>query len=109
MTYVAQKRLCLSSLLSIQSGVRLTEVINNIEISQIIVIRGEKQQTSMIKTTVLQFMFNATFLLVNTIKMIGILLNLVHFQVHKNIIITKESDGFHNHYTQLTMAKYTLF
>ena len=35
--------------------------------------------------------------------MIGILLNIVHFQVHKNI--TKESDGFHNHSTQLTMAK----
>ena len=34
--------------------------------------------------------------------MIGILLNVVHFQVHKNI--TKESDGFHNHSTQLTMA-----
>ena len=33
--------------------------------------------------------------------MIGILLNVVHFQVHKNI--TKESDGFHNHSTQLTM------
>ena len=29
--------------------------------------------------------FNAMFLLVHTIKMIGILLNLVHFQVHKNI------------------------
>ena len=28
---------------------------------------------------------NATFLLVSTIKMIGILLNVVHFQVHKNI------------------------
>ena len=28
---------------------------------------------------------NATFLLVNTIKMIGILLNVVHFQVDKNI------------------------
>ena len=36
--------------------------------------------------------------------MIGILLNVVHFQVHKNI--TKESDGFHNHFTQLTMLSY---
>ena len=29
---------------------------------------------------------NATFLLINEIKMIGMLLNVVHFQVHKNIL-----------------------
>ena len=40
----------------------------------------------------------------NTIKMIGMLLNVVHLQVHKNIL-KKEYDGFHNHSTQLTMVK----
>ena len=45
---------------------------------------------------------NATFLLVNTIKMIGMLLNVVHFQAHKNIS-TRESDGFYNHSSPLTM------
>ena len=43
-------------------------------------------------------------MLVNTIKIKGMLLNVVYFQVHKNI---KESDGFHNHSTQLTMIKST--
>ena len=80
----------------------------------------------MIKTTVLQFMFGSTlqvhnplicFLLANcyrinqcnvfigqyTIKMKGLLLNVVHFQPPKHI--TKESDWFHNHSTQLTMRK----
>ena len=28
---------------------------------------------------------NGTFLSVNKIKMLGILLNIIHFQVHKNI------------------------
>ena len=36
--------------------------------------------------------------------MIGMLLNVVHFQVHKNIS-TRESDVFHNHSTLLTMLK----
>ena len=39
---------------------------------------------------------NWTFFLVNTIKMRGILLNVVHFRVHKNIS-SKESDRCHNH------------
>ena len=34
------------------------------------------------------------------------LLNVVYFQVHKNIK-KKKSDGFHNHSTQLTMIKST--
>lgn len=46
---------------------------------------------------------NAMFAMVNTIKMMGMLLNDVHLQFHKNI--TKESDGFHTHSTPLTMLK----
>ena len=43
------------------------------------------------------------FLLVNTI-MKGMLFNVGHFQAHKKKNITKESDGFHNHSTQLIMS-----
>ena len=67
------------------------------------------------KTTVLQFILdaprlctilcfllakyiNATFLLVNKVKMFGTPLNVVHRQVYKNML-TRESDEFHNHST----------
>ena len=44
------------------------------------------------------------FLLVEKIKIIGILLNIVHRQVHKNIMhVTTESDRLHNHSTLLTI------
>ena len=46
---------------------------------------------------------NTTFLLVNRIKMIVILLNVVRRQVRKNV--TKESDGLHNHSTLLTTVR----
>lgn len=46
---------------------------------------------------------NAMFAMVNTIKMMGMLLNDVHLQFNKHI--TKESDGFHTHSTPLTMLK----
>ena len=46
---------------------------------------------------------NAMFSFVNTIKMLGMLLNLVHLQVHKKKQITKDFDGFHNHSIPLTM------
>ena len=38
----------------------------------------------------------------HTIKMIAMLLNVVHRQVHKNIYITKKSDELHNHFTVKT-------
>ena len=45
------------------------------------------------------------FLLVSKFKMIGMLLNVVHGQVQKSKQkhITKESNGFHNHSTLVTM------
>ena len=46
------------------------------------------------------------FLLLSKIKMIGMLLNIVHGQVQKSYQlqdITKESNGFHNHSTLITI------
>ena len=47
---------------------------------------------------------NGTCLLVNKIKILGMLLNVVHRQVQREHI-TKESDGFHNHSNLLTMPE----
>ena len=48
----------------------------------------------------------AMFQLVSKFKMIKMLLNVVHRQVHKNQEhITKESNGLHNHSTLITMVK----
>ena len=44
---------------------------------------------------------NGTCLLVNKIKILGMLLNVVHQQVQRKHI-TKESDRFHNHSNLLT-------
>jgi len=49
------------------------------------------------------------FQLVSKFKMIKMLFNVVHRQVHKNQEhITKESNGLHNHSTLITMVKWTL-
>ena len=48
----------------------------------------------------------AMFQLVSKFKMIKMLLNVVHRQVHKNQEhITKESNGLHNRSTLITMVK----
>ena len=87
----------------------------------------EKRQTSMIKTTVLQFMFNSPwkctilcFLLANCygINYCNVFIGQYN-QNDRNSFercalsgpqkhITKESDGFHNHSTQLTMIELKL-
>ena len=51
------------------------------------------------------------FLLVSKFKMIGMLLNVVHGQFQKSYQkrITKESNGFPNHSTLITMVKLSIF
>ena len=44
------------------------------------------------------------FLLVSKFKMIGMLLNVVHSQIKKANKTNKESKGFHNHSTLITMV-----
>ena len=47
------------------------------------------------------------FLLVSNFKMIGMLLNVVHGQVQKSQqkSITKETNGFHNQFTLITLVQ----